>query len=264
MRHLRNVEVYVAAALAAVFAVLSVIGDIVPVDLRWAALLAAVALLVYRSALETRGPSGDELLGDRVALQEASPPLAKRLETARTVWLFAPSAVNFLTPQVSQALRHHVLSRPEGSVRVVVLDPAATDAVAVAEHQLDDSLDAPLQRLRPSLDTVLRQLGTMDSWPRTGTFEYRVLPYNPGFSLLAVDPGERDGWLVLELHGIRNEAVTSRMHLRLTRRAHETWHRYWLHQYEHLWHQSRPLDPTPGTGPAAAPGPTPAPGPASD
>ncbi|MFJ5152778.1 hypothetical protein ACIQCF_14560 [Streptomyces sp. NPDC088353] len=74
------------------------------------------------------------------------------------------------------------------------------------------------------------------------------------------DPGERDGRLVLELHGIRNEAVTSRTHLRLTRRTHETWHRYRLHQYEQLWHQSRPLDPTPGTGP----GPAPAPGPAPD
>lgn len=239
MKRLRNIETYAAAALTAAFAILSVLGDLVPVDLRWAALLAAVTLLLYRSVAAPRRSALDEVLGDRSALEESTPSLAKRLETARTLWLFAPTGINVLTPQICEALRRHVLNRQDGSVRVVVLDPSATAAIDLAQRQLDDALDFPIQHLRPSLATALDQLRTMAGWQCAGSFEYRMLDFNPGFSLMAVDPDTRDGLLVVELHGVHNEAVTSRMHVRATREVSEPWCSYWLRQYEHLWHEAK-------------------------
>jgi hypothetical protein len=70
---------------------------------------------------------------------------------------------------------------------------------------------------------------------------------------LAADPETRhraeDGLLIVEIHGLRNEATASRMHLQLTRTSSERWFVYWRNQFEHLWQSARRPD---RTGEAAA------------
>ncbi len=46
----REVETYVAAVVSVAFAVLSFFGDLVPADLRWAACMMGIGILVYRSS----------------------------------------------------------------------------------------------------------------------------------------------------------------------------------------------------------------------
>jgi hypothetical protein len=243
LTHRRHLDAYAVVALACVFAVLSMIGDILPEGPRWAVALAGIGLLVYRMTLpdQTAG-SADALLLDRSSFEEVS--FTARLRTAHEVWIFAPSAVNLLAPHHCDALRQTILTRPNGVVRVVVLDPAEEPAVQLAIRHLDDTLDEPLQLFRSSLAATIAQLRRMARWNVNGTFEYRLLSFNPGFSLVAIDPGSRDGVVIVEFHGFHNEVTTSRMHLELDRDDSRHWYTYWLDQFDHIWRTAGP--PTPG------------------
>jgi hypothetical protein len=248
-----NVEAYAVAGLAFVFAVLSVVGDVLPEGLRWAALFAGVGLLVYRLTLPSESNSVEDQLLDRASFDER--PFAALVDRAREVWIFAPSAVNVLNPRTCEALRSKVLARSDGVVRVVVLDPDQHEAVRLAAKQLDDSVDFPVQQLGPSLMATLGQLRLMMSWAVPGSLGYRLLDYNPGFSLVAVDPGQRHGTVIVEFHGFHNESIISRMHIELRRSDKQQWYAYWIDQFDHIWHAARaPSDDSSGLSrPAAQP-----------
>lgn len=238
LKNRRNIDAYVVAALALVFAVLSLVGDSVADGPRWAALLAGVGLLVYRVTIPDQSAgTADELLHDRASFDGV--PFSSRLDGAREVWIFGPSAVNLLSPQHCAALRANVLARPDGVVRIIVLDPAQEAGVQLAVRQLDDAVDYPVQTLRPSLDATLHQLQLMSSWNVPGNLQYRLLDFNPGFSLVVVDPGARRGKVIVEFHAFHNEATTSRMHLELSRADSERWYAYWVDQFDHMWHAAR-------------------------
>ncbi len=75
----------------------------------------------------------------------------------------------------------------------------------------------------------------MAAWHVNGSFEYRLLDYNPGFSLVAIDPSARDGRLIVEFHGFHNEATSSRMHMELARQQSDHWYAYWSEQFNRIW-----------------------------
>jgi hypothetical protein len=151
------------------------------------------------------------------------------------LWVFAPSAINLLAPQNCDTIRTTLLANPDGVVRVVVLDPSAEAAVQLATRQLDHSLDYPSQLFGSSLQATLGQLQRMAAWQERGSFEYRLVGYSPGFSLVAVDPGTRHGVVIVEFHGFHNKVTNSRMHIELTRAASEQWYAYWLDQFDRIW-----------------------------
>jgi hypothetical protein len=68
-----------------------------------------------------------------------------------------------------------------------------------------------------------------------GNFSYRLLPFNPGFSLLIVNPTEPSGFIVFEAHGFSDENVTDRMHVLIRRRDSPRWFTYWVERYEAMW-----------------------------
>ena len=239
LRLRRNIDLYAMALVAFVFAALSVAGDLLSTNLRWTVVLGGIGLLVLRLALpqKTDLDSVSRIFGDRSDF--ATRPLIARLEEAQEVWVYAPSAVNFLSPQRCEVLRGGVLSNVGGRVRVVVLDPAEAAAVAQASLQLDDSLDFPLQDMGPALESVVKQLQRMASWPVSGRLEYGFLSYNPGFSLVAIDPKSRKGVVIVEFHAFHNTSTSSRMHLALTRSDSEEWYSYWIEQFEQIWKAAR-------------------------
>lgn len=51
LKRRKHLDAYAVATIAFVFAAMTVVGDAVPEQLRWAALLAGVGLLVYRITL---------------------------------------------------------------------------------------------------------------------------------------------------------------------------------------------------------------------
>jgi hypothetical protein len=184
----------------------------------------------------------DQILCDRFAFDAT--PFADRLRGASEVWIFAPSAINILSAHYCEILRSEVLNRPGGTVRVVVLDPDNASAVDLAVRQLDDSLDYPLQDFRASLQATVHQLRVMSSWEAEGSIGYRFLDYNPGFSLVAIDPAASNGRIVVEFHGFHNKATSSRMHIEVSRQHSERWYSYWMDQFKSIWEAaSAAVDP---------------------
>ncbi|MFF0315504.1 hypothetical protein ACFYPH_12765 [Micromonospora sp. NPDC005252] len=177
------------------------------------------------------------LLRDRGSFE--SKPFAKRLDEASEVWVFAPSAVNILAQDHCEALRSKILSRSNGIVRVVVLDPAREDSLRLAVRQLDESVEYPSQTLTRALGETLGRLALMASWEVPGGFAYRLLDYNPGFSIVAIDPGRRHGVVIVEFHGFHNTSTTSRMHIELAKADSDRWHEYWLEQFDRIWRDAK-------------------------
>lgn len=237
LKERRHIDAYSIAFVTLVLAVLSLVPSIVPDELRWAALLAGVGILVWRITIPERiAGTMDDLLNDRFAFDRL--PLSERLRDAQEVCIFAPTAVNILSAHDCELLRTGVLSRPDGIVRVVVLDLQNESVVHLATRQLDDSLDYPIQDFRASLQVTMRQLGIMASWNVNGSFDYRILDYNPGFSLISVDPTSRKGHVIVEFHGFHNEATSSRMHIEISRQQSEHWYTYWTDQFSRIWDAS--------------------------
>lgn len=234
LRHLRNLDAYAVTLVTLVFAVLSVASDVLPVNARWAVLLAGVALLVLRMTLPERIPGlGDEVLQDRLAFEDE--PFAAQLRDASELWVFAPTGVNLLSPQTCETIRGTLLASRDGAVRVVVLDPADQTAVRQATRQLDDPLDSPPQLFLASLQATIGQLERLAAQSLRGSFGYKLLDFNPGFSLVAINPAAKDGRITVEFHGFHSETTTSRMHVELTRASGGPWYAYWLDQFERIW-----------------------------
>jgi hypothetical protein len=247
LKNRRHVDAYSIAFVTFALAVLSLVPDIVPDEIRWAALLAGVGILVWRITIpKPEIGTLDELLNNRLTFDKE--PLSERLKNVTEVCIFAPSAVNILSARNCELLRTEVLNKPDGIVRVVVLDPTNESAVQLAARQLDDSLDYPVQDFRPSLQTTIRQLRVMASWNLRGNFSYRLLDNNPGFSLVAINPTARDGHVIVEFHGFHNESTSSRMHIEISRQQSDHWYAYWTNQFSRIWEASLP----PAEGPTPA------------
>ncbi|MFD8564131.1 hypothetical protein ACWDOR_36960 [Streptosporangium canum] len=255
LRIRQNVDAHVVTIIVFAFAVVSIFGDVVPDQLKWAALLSGVGILVYRLTLpEERPEVSASILGDRSAFD--SVPLSSALANARDVRIFAPSAVNLLSAHTCETLRRTVLARAGGSVRVVILDPAEKAAVRMASKQLDDSVDFPIQRLPAALDSAVERLDLMSEWEVEGSFRYRLLPYSPGFSVVLIDPDSSKGRAIVEIHGFHNPSTSSRMHLELNRAQNERWYSYWVRQFDYIWREATQVDVSPAAeaddGPAPA------------
>jgi hypothetical protein len=234
LKRREHIDAYSIAFVSLGLAILSLVPDFVPDPLKWAAVLGGVGILVLRITLpDTPTGSADELLNDRFAFDKT--PFSERLEGTSVVWIFAPTAINLLSAHNCELMRSKVLSKPDGTVKVVVLNPADSQAIALAVRQMDDSLDYPVQDFRDSLAATERQLHAMSSWKVAGSFDHGFLDYNPGFSLVAVDPGTRNGRIIVEFHGFHNEATSSRMHIELSRQQSERWYAYWVEQFNEIW-----------------------------
>ncbi|GAB1817784.1 hypothetical protein [Herbidospora sp. RD11066] len=171
-----HLDTYALTVVVFTFAILSLLSDTLDENVRWAVLLSGVGLLIFRLTLVSPAATPVEVLFDRSRFEEV--PLAGLLRDARDVRVFAPSAVNLLSPQTCELLRNTVLARRNGSVRVVVLDPAETGAIDLAARQLDDSLEFPIQRLPLSL--TQERLNLVEGWRIEEAPSFR-LSRNPRF-----------------------------------------------------------------------------------
>jgi hypothetical protein len=116
-------------------------------------------------------------------------------------------------------------------------------------------LDYPSQLFRSSLEATVKQLQRMTAWQEHGSLEYRLADYNPGFSLVATDPGTRRGVVIVEFHGFHNQITNTRMHIELTSSTSDQWYTYWLSQFERIWQAAHipDADQREDTSPAGPP-----------
>jgi hypothetical protein len=223
----RHVEAYAVFVLGLGLIVLSVleVGD-----QRWlfAGILVGISFLVFQTTLTDPQPPIGVELQDR----EAFTPFADLLHDVDELWVYGPTANSILINVAD--IRRHILKRA-GSVRFIVQDPNKLAAVEATKIQLDDNLDF-LSSLRISVGTLGRLKA---DYPNC--VHYGLLPMNPGFSLLIVNPKRHDGYVVLEMQGFKDENIKDRMHMTLSRQEASRWFDYWLARFEAMWEQSTPL-----------------------
>ncbi|GAB7038451.1 hypothetical protein JCM9533A_23010 [Catenuloplanes niger JCM 9533] len=223
----RSLDLYATTVVAFIFGALLLIGADLPDNLRWSLLFAGIGFLLLRVALAAHQ---EERFLDRSDYDRH--PISDALRTAREVWIFAPVGTNFLTNERCEMLRRGALARNDGTVRIVTLrlfdenDPIAA--------QLDALLDHPVQAAAASMREIRNRLEAMSRWQVSGDFAYGEIPFNPGFSIVAIDPQSPRGFANVEFHGFRNDTIGSRMHIHLTR-ADGQWFKYWLEQFEEIW-----------------------------
>ncbi len=223
----KNIEAYVVTIIALLVAILSVIEDVVPLDLQMAAILAALALLVFKStAPETAQVDLDVILRDR----QSYGPFREFIKDATVFWVYGPSAVNVLANMPD--IKREILQRG-GKLRVLLQDPKETESVRILHSQLDDMSYLLQDDIQRSI-TILKTLKQ-----RSKNVEYRFLPYNPGYSIVVADPNGRDGRLIIEFFGFESQSINDRMHIEIHRNQTHYWFEFWASQYESMWEAGR-------------------------
>jgi len=237
IRALRNIDSYVVALFAIVFAILTAFGDSIPDQFKMAALLAGVALLVFNITTPEQKTGGnlDDFLNDRTSF----PPFKERIKNARKLWIYGPSAVNILGAENSLAIKDNVLSQKDGELRVIIQNPNEKAAVDILIRQLDESIDYKVQDLPHAIQETLSRLRNMKQWKTQGTFEYRMLDYCPGFSMVVVDPDKNSGTVIVEFYGFHHEHTASRMNIEITKAKSERWYTYWVSQFDYMWRDAK-------------------------
>ena len=220
----RHREAYALFFVGVALTVLGLIG-IVDQPVLLSAILLAISFLVFHTAPGgvDRKPPLDQVLRSR----QDYGAFSKLLPATQDLRIYGPTAVNVLTN--SADIRRFVLSRG-GMVRVIVQDG---DPVALSQSaiQLDDNLD-----LFSTLESSMAALAKLASSPG---FSYRMLPVNPGFSLVIVNALSSDGYVIFESHGFRDENIADRMHIVISRHDSPHWFHYWVERFDAMWDAAR-------------------------
>jgi hypothetical protein len=221
----KNIEAYVVSAVAILLAIAGVLDNALSDDLKIAAMLAALALLVFNTTRPDEAKIDlDAVLRDRQSFGAFQDVIRGK----RTLWVYGPSAINILRD--SPHIKREILDRG-GEVHILIQDLKAQEGMSTLSQQLDKTTDL-INSIRMSMDI----LANMKHWG--GNFDYRVLRYSPGFSIVVVDPDKRDGKVIVEFFGFNNELITERMHIEITRQQSQYWFEYWARQFEIMWEAS--------------------------
>lgn len=224
--NLRHVDAYVVAFIGVVLVIFGVIGA-PQTEYYLLALTAGMVILLFR----TTEPDEKIIDVDSVLLDRQSySPLREFIQGGRVLWVYGPSAANVL--RESAAIKREILDRG-GELRVLLQDPGEAASMNILRQQLD-----PNNNLDHDITGALYTLEKMRAW---GKVDYRLLPYNPGFSILVVDPDGKEGRLTVEFYGYHNNMIDDRMHIAIDRRLSPYWFEYWEKQYEMMWEAAKPM-----------------------
>jgi len=222
----KNIEAYVVAVIAVALAVAGVLDNAIPDDWKLTAILAALALLVFNTTrTDSKVVDLDAVLQDR----QSFGAFHDVIKGKRVLWIYGPSAINVLRD--SAHIKREILDRG-GEVRIIIQDIGSEAGMHILSRQIDQTMD-----LKNSIIMSHDLLNRMKGW---GKVELRVLPYSPGFSLVIVDPDARDGKAIVEFFGYRNELITERMHIEITRQQSQHWFEYWAAQFQKMWDEGYP------------------------
>ncbi len=227
IRERRHLEAYSLFLLTLALTVVSVVG----LSARFvnAMVLAGLAFLILwttgaRAGEGAGGVSLDTVLRNRDSYGSFSDLLAGATE----LWMYAPTGLNVFLRHSADIRRW--MERRGTSARVVILDPDSR-VLDATRMQLDKSTDFDTA-LRASLATLAR----LD--PLEGV-QLRLLGFNPGFSLVVLDPNRGSGRVIVEFHGFQDDGIGDRMHVEIQRSQSLHWFEYWVARFEAIWNAAR-------------------------
>lgn len=236
--NLKNIDRYLVASLAIIFAIVGLFGDIVSSNIEITIILAALGVLVFNLTIPDETPTQglDDFLNDRHDL----PKLSETLANVQEVWIYSPSAANIFRGDNLGVIKEHILKNPDGHLRILIQDPTEENAVDILKKHLDEGVvELHNQSMPNEISETLRILKSIHNGKRSGKLSYGLMSYGLGFSILIFNPNESDGFLILEVHGFRNEDTRSRMHIRIDRSESERWYSYWKNQMTDMWKSAK-------------------------
>jgi hypothetical protein len=185
--------------------------------------------------------------GAFLKVKDRRPPLEKRLEHAREIWI-SGKALSAITTSQYGFLEDKL--RDGCSIRVLAIDPdspAARVASKSSPTMPDPDMYAAQIRASLSLLDQLKNVRADSTGPgrrKRGTIERRTLDFVPSVSLLAVNPGRADGQLSVELYPYQG-AVAGRPAFMLTAERDRRWYDYFVQRFKAMWKDAE----GPGAGP---------------
>lgn len=223
----RYLEAYALFLIGIILVILGLIG-VISTKVLLGAILIALSFLVFHTTVEisNRRPSLDQVLRSRDEFGSFS----KLLPGVRDLRIYGPTAVNVLVN--SADIRKYILDTG-GVVKVIVL-AEREEALGTTGIQLDDNLDLS--------QTLHASLGILNKLQENSQFSYKLLPFNPGFSLVIVNANAADGYLIFESHGFMDDNIADRMHIVIKRHESPHWFTYWLGRFDAMWDAATPAD----------------------
>jgi len=225
-----NLDAYAIAFFGLALIAVDLVGN-VEQSLQLAIIVAALSFLVLRTTVpETSITDLDDVLKDR----QAFGPFKDFIRGRRTLWMWAPSAVNIFND--ASSIKTEILDQG-GEICILLLDPEAKTIASYVQKQLDNAGEELVGDIR-------RTARTLEQLKQSGNVRYGYLPFSPGFSLTIVDPDKPGGKLLVEYHGFRNEFTGNRMHIVIERAQSAYWFEYWVNQFKEM---RKVASPTPGS-----------------
>jgi hypothetical protein len=231
LRRGRHREAYALFLIGIVLVVLGFV-NVVGAQPLLSVILLALSFLVFHTSADQ--PSLPPVLDQVLCNRQDFGPFSKLLPGVNDLRIYGPTAVNALVAAAD--IRRFVLDLG-GTARFIVQD-SESDLIASTAVQLDDNLDFKQTLL--SSEAILRRLAVHPG------FDYRKLSVNPGFSLVIVNAGAADGYVIFESQGFKDENIADRMHVVIKRQDSPHWFFYWIERFDAMWDNSVP------TAPAAA------------
>lgn len=229
----KNIELYAVSTLAIILVILGVIDNVITTDIKVTAILAAVALLVFKATEPEKDAADlDSILLDR----QSYGPFRDFIKGGHEVCIYGPSAVNVLAN--APDIEREILNKG-GKLRVIVQDPNEPASLELLHMQLD--------KMSHLLETdITRSLSILKSLQAQGDkVDFRLLKFNTGFSMVVVDPNGKEGRVIVEFYGFSNTLITDRMHIEIHRDQSQYWFEYWAKQFENMWQAAHEPEKTP-------------------
>lgn len=240
IRRGENIDIYIIFILAAIVAVLGVIGTI-PLAILSAGILATLGVLAY-STLATRRLLSE--LSRAIASQysQASTPLKDRsaygsfrdsLDGVSTIWLCGPSLVVMLATYKDY---FRAKMRHGGEMRVLIFNPSSKNLPILAEN-----LGVRPSKIEAEIKTTIENCSDLvRSGLGAGKFEVCQTEMIPGCSLVIFNPSEHDGRLSVEFVGYHTR-TSERPHIELEATRDRQWFAFYLNQFDELWKSATPI-----------------------
>lgn len=222
----RNIEAYVVSLIGVALVILDVIGD-VDDNLKLTVMIAALVVLVFRSTKpEASTIDLDKVLRDR----QGFGPFREFITGGRVLSVYGPSAKSAISEAAT--LEAEILDKG-GRVRILIQNPTVNESMDILKRQLDTQFD-----LAHDIDASLYTLRRMKR-QHADRFEFRLLDYNPGFSLTVVERKGNHSWLLVEFIGYRNDRINNRMHIKIARAQSVHWYDFWQSQFNLMWEEGK-------------------------
>ena len=141
--------------------------------------------------------------------------------------------IGFVGASLSRTLRDYsnTLERrlsEDAVVRAILMDPASTAPdQAVLRSKGIRNRQFYIDSLRPSLERI----GTLST--RSQSVELGLVPYKPAFGMIAIDPDEPSGIIIVEMYAHHSDSFAPTFELRPNRDP--RWYQFFHQQYNVLW-----------------------------